>query len=117
VLGGAFGEAIDLPGTRLIGAFVATLGLPQLNPVNEQMKLRLHDAFGEGYAYAYLFPGLQKVVQAAGRVIRGPDDRGVLYLIDDRFTRSDVRQLLPVWWRVQVARHRDLVERGTCLAG
>jgi DNA excision repair protein ERCC-2 len=117
VLGGAFGEAIDLPGTRLIGAFVATLGLPQLNPVNEQMKLRLHDAFGDGYAYAYLFPGLQKVVQAAGRVIRGPEDRGVLYLIDDRFTRSDVRRLLPAWWRVQVTRHRDLPEVGTCFAG
>ncbi|SAL65940.1 DNA repair helicase [Caballeronia peredens] len=107
VLGGAFGEAIDLPGTRLIGAFVATLGLPQLNPVNQQMKARMHEAFGEGYAYAYLFPGLQKVVQAAGRVIRGPDDRGVLYLIDDRFTRADVRRLLPAWWQVKVQRLRD----------
>ncbi|KND59741.1 DinG family ATP-dependent helicase [Candidatus Burkholderia verschuerenii] len=108
VLGGAFGEAIDLPGTRLVGAFVATLGLPQFNPVNEQMKTRLHDAFGEGYAYAYLFPGLQKVVQAAGRVIRGPDDRGVVYLIDDRYTRGEVRRLLPAWWRVKVLRERDL---------
>ncbi|WP_250467315.1 ATP-dependent DNA helicase [Caballeronia sp. GAFFF2] len=108
VLGGAFGEAIDLPGTRLIGAFVATLGLPQLNPVNEQMKVRMQDAFGAGYDYAYLFPGLQKVVQAAGRVIRGPQDRGVLYLIDDRFARSEVRRLLPAWWRVNVMRERDL---------
>jgi DNA excision repair protein ERCC-2 len=107
VLGGAFGEAVDLPGTRLIGAFVATLGLPQLNPVNQQMKACMHEAFGEGYAYAYLFPGLQKVVQAAGRVIRGPLDRGVLYLIDDRFTRADVRCLLPAWWQVKVLRHRD----------
>ncbi|WP_277183749.1 ATP-dependent DNA helicase [Caballeronia sp. BR00000012568055] len=108
VLGGAFGEAIDLPGTRLIGAFVATLGLPQLNPVNEQMKTRMHDAFGEGYAYTYLFPGLQKVVQAAGRVIRGPEDRGVLFLIDDRFTRAEVLRLLPAWWRVQIVRQHDL---------
>jgi DNA excision repair protein ERCC-2 len=107
VLGGAFGEAIDLPGTRLIGAFVATLGLPQLNPVNQQMKARMHAAFGAGYDYAYLFPGLQKVVQAAGRVIRGPDDRGVLYLIDDRFARPDVQRLLPAWWRVDVMRHGD----------
>jgi len=114
VLGGAFGEAIDLPGTRLIGAFVATLGLPQLNPVNEQMKARMQDAFGEGYAYAYLFPGLQKVVQAAGRVIRGPQDRGVLYLIDDRFARAEVRRLLPAWWDVKVLRERDMA--GTCLA-
>ncbi|WP_250535052.1 ATP-dependent DNA helicase [Caballeronia sp. AZ10_KS36] len=107
VLGGAFGEAIDLPGTRLIGAFVATLGLPQLNVVNEQLKARMHAAFGDGYAYAYLFPGLQKVVQAAGRVIRGPQDRGVLYLIDDRFARADVRRLLPAWWDVKLLRERD----------
>lgn len=60
MLGGAFGEAIDLPGTRLIGAFVATLGLPQLNPVNQQMKARMHEAFGEGYAYTYLFPACRK---------------------------------------------------------
>jgi Rad3-related DNA helicase len=107
VLGGSFGEAIDLPGTRLVGAFVATLGLPQLNPVNQQMKARMHEAFGAGYDYTYLFPGLQKVVQAAGRVIRGPDDRGVLYLIDDRFARPDVQRLLPAWWRVDVMRHCD----------
>ncbi|SAK88183.1 DNA repair helicase [Caballeronia fortuita] len=112
VLGGAFGEAIDLPGTRLIGAFVATLGLPQLNAVNQQMKARMHDVFGEGYAYTYLFPGLQKVVQAAGRVIRGPLDRGVLYLIDDRFARADVRRLLPAWWQVKVLRQRDLAASG-----
>lgn len=66
VLGGAFGEAIDLPGTRLIGAFVATLGLPQLNPVNEQMKLRLHDAFGEGYAYAFCFPVCKRSCRRPG---------------------------------------------------
>jgi DNA excision repair protein ERCC-2 len=107
VLGGSFGEAIDLPGTRLVGAFVVTLGLPQLNPVNQQMKARMHEAFGAGYDYTYLFPGLQKVVQAAGRVIRGPHDRGVLYLIDDRFARPEVRRLLPPWWRVDVMRQRD----------
>lgn len=107
VLGGSFGEAIDLPGTRLVGAFVATLGLPQLNAVNQQMKARMHAAFGAGYDYTYLFPGLQKVVQAAGRVIRGPDDRGVLYLIDDRFARPEVRRLLPAWWQVDVMRQRD----------
>ncbi len=53
-------------------------------------------------------PGLQKVVQAAGRVIRGPEDRGVVYLIDDRYTRGEVRRLLPGWWRVKVLRERDL---------
>jgi DNA excision repair protein ERCC-2 len=98
VLGGAFAEGIDLPGDRLIGAFIATLGLPQWNPVNEQIRLRMQAIFGTGYDYAYLYPGMQKVVQAAGRVIRTPEDRGVVHLIDDRFARTEVRQLLPAWW-------------------
>ena len=98
VLGGAFSEGIDLPGRRLIGAFVATLGLPQVNPVNEQMKARMDQLFGAGYDYTYLYPGLQKVVQAAGRVIRTTEDVGVVHLIDDRFARQDIRRLLPVWW-------------------
>ncbi len=101
VLGGAFAEGIDLPGSRLIGAFVATLGLPQVNAVNEEMQRRLQIQFGSGYEYTYLYPGIQKVVQAAGRVIRTTTDRGVLYLIDDRFTHSKVRQLLPQWWCVE----------------
>ena len=106
VLGGAFGEGIDLPGKRLIGAFIATLGLPQVNPVNEEMKARMQQMFGNGYDYAYLFPGLQKVVQAAGRVIRTTEDQGVVYLLDDRFTRGEVRQLLPAWWQVERSRYQ-----------
>ncbi|HEY1042558.1 MAG TPA: helicase C-terminal domain-containing protein [Telluria sp.] len=98
VLGGSFGEGIDLPGARLIGAFIATLGLPQLNPVNEQMRARMQAMFGAGYDYTYLYPGIQKVVQAAGRVIRTQSDRGVVYLIDDRFAQAQVRELLPRWW-------------------
>lgn len=98
VLGGAFGEGVDLPGTRLIGAFVATLGLPQVNPVNEQFKQRLGRQFGAGFDYAYLYPGVRKVIQAAGRVIRGDQDRGVLLLIDERFAEPRVRQMFPSWW-------------------
>jgi Rad3-related DNA helicase len=101
VLGGAFGEGIDLPGARLIGAFVATLGLPQVNPVNEELRQRLQAMFGAGYDYAYLYPGLQKVVQAAGRVIRTEQDQGVVWLIDDRFARPEVLDLLPRWWHVE----------------
>ncbi|AZD79902.1 ATP-dependent DNA helicase [Pseudomonas chlororaphis] len=103
VLGGAFGEGIDLPGSRLIGAFIATLGLAQLNPVNEQLKQRMAAIFGAGYDYTYLYPGLQKVVQAAGRVIRSQQDRGVVMLIDDRFAEPRVRQLLPGWWSLDAA--------------
>lgn len=98
VLGGAFGEGIDLPGRRLIGAFIATLGLPQINPVNERLRARLQAWFGQGYEYAYLYPGLQKVAQAAGRVIRSEADRGTVWLLDDRFARPEVHQHLPVWW-------------------
>ena len=100
VLGGAFAEGIDLPGKRLIGAFLATLGLPQVNPVNEQIRERMQALFGAGYDYTYLYPGLQKVVQAAGRVIRTPSDEGVVHLMDDRFAQAQVRALLPTWWRV-----------------
>ncbi|WP_047195358.1 ATP-dependent DNA helicase [Caldimonas brevitalea] len=99
VLGGSFGEGVDLPGQRLVGAFVATLGLPQFNPVNEQMKRCVGALLGSGEQYTYLYPGLQKVVQAAGRVIRTPSDQGVVYLIDDRYARAEVRALLPGWWK------------------
>ncbi|QEA38963.1 ATP-dependent DNA helicase [Pistricoccus aurantiacus] len=109
VLGGVFGEGIDLPGERLIGAFIATLGLPQINPVNEGFKQRLGAIFGDGYAYTYLYPGLQKVVQAAGRVIRTREDRGVVHLIDDRFNRPEVRELLPDWWQTSTVRSFPLL--------
>jgi len=101
VLGGSFAEAVDLPGKRLIGAFIATLGLPQVNPVNAHKMRCMNVAFGAGHDYTYLYPGLQKVVQAAGRVIRTQEDRGVVYLIDERFNRPEVRALLPAWWRVE----------------
>ncbi len=100
VLGGVFSEGIDLPGDQLIGAFVATLGLPPFDPWHEILKERLQERFGAGYDYTYLIPGLRKVAQAAGRVIRTPEDRGVIWLIDDRFTRPQVRNLLPGWWFV-----------------
>jgi len=103
VLGGSFAEGVDLPGTRLIGAFIATLGLPQVNAVNEQMKRRLDAGGGAGFDAIYLFPGIRKVVQAAGRVIRTPADRGSVFLIDDRFARPEVLRLLPSWWQVEHA--------------
>jgi DNA excision repair protein ERCC-2 len=101
VLGGAFSEGIDLVGEQLIGAFIATLGLPQMNDVNEQMRRVMEAKFGSGYDYMYLYPGLQKVVQAAGRVIRTEQDVGVVHLIDDRYRRPEVRRLLPGWWQVR----------------
>ena len=101
VLGGVFAEGVDLPGSRLIGAFVATLGLPPVSPVQEALRSRLDQLFGQGHGYADLVPALQKVVQAAGRVLRTPEDRGWLWLLDERYRRPDVRRLLPSWWRLE----------------
>lgn len=100
VLGGAFSEGVDLPGDALKGAFIATLGLPQINPVTEHLRQRLQQVFQQGYHFAYLYPGIQKVVQAAGRVIRTQEDTGYLWLLDDRFAQHEVRQLLPEWWEI-----------------
>uniref|UniRef100_UPI003561B62D helicase C-terminal domain-containing protein n=2 Tax=Halomonas TaxID=2745 RepID=UPI003561B62D len=67
---------------------------------NEALKARLQARFGRGDDYAYRVPGLIKVVQAAGRVIRGPEDRGTVVLMDDRFARHEVRTRLPDWWQL-----------------
>jgi len=104
VLGGIFGEGVDLPGDRLVGAFIATLGLPQHDALNERMRQRMEQRFGDGYAYTYLYPGIRKVVQAGGRIIRSESDEGVLWLLDQRFARPEVARLLPDWWTPQIAR-------------
>jgi Rad3-related DNA helicase len=69
--------------------------------VNEEVRRRIDRSSGAGYEYVYLFPGIRKVVQAAGRVIRAPTDRGSVHLIDDRFARPEVLRLLPSWWRIE----------------
>ncbi len=101
VLGGAFGEGVDLPGRRLIGAFVATLGLPQFDPVNAAICARMQQRFGRGHDYTYVFPGIQKVVQAAGRVIRNDTDSGCVVLLDERYRERRYQALLPTWWQLQ----------------
>ena len=98
VLGGVFAEGVDLPGTRLIGAFIATLGLPPVSPLQDQMAERLARLFGDDTGYADRVPAMQKVVQAAGRVLRTPEDTGWLWLLDERYRRPEVRALLPAWW-------------------
>ena len=100
VLGGVFGEGIDLPGDKLIGVFVATLGLAPHDEFHEVLRERLEARYGRGYDYTYIYPGLQKVIQAAGRLIRTPEDRGVIELIDARYGWKKVRSLLPKWWGI-----------------
>ncbi len=98
VLGGVFAEGIDLPGTRLVGAFVATLGLPPPSPLQAQVQARMERMFGADAGYADLVPAMQKVVQAAGRVLRTPQDRGWLWLLDQRYLDPGITRLLPPWW-------------------
>ncbi|MFA7558641.1 MAG: helicase C-terminal domain-containing protein, partial [Hydrogenophaga sp.] len=87
-------------------AFIATLGLPQVDAFNEMLRRRLQARFGHGWEHTYLYPGLQKVVQAAGRVIRTEHDTGTVWLMDDRFARREVRALLPPHWHVETVRVR-----------
>ena len=98
VLGGIFSEGIDLPGDRLIGAAIVGVGLPQLSEPLNLIRRYYDRRGGQGYEYAYMYPGMNKVLQAAGRVIRSESDRGAVLLIDDRYTRGDYRALFPAHW-------------------
>ena len=98
VLGGVFGEGVDLTGESLIGVAVVSPGLPQIGPRQEQLRDYFEETRGAGFDYAYHYPGMNKVLQAAGRVIRTPQDRGVVLLIDDRFLAPDTRRLMPPHW-------------------
>ena len=98
VMGGIFGEGVDLTGDRLIGCAIVGVGLPQVNPRQEILKRYYDASSGTGFEYAYRYPGMNKVLQAAGRVIRTQDDRGVVLLLDDRFTRSEYARLFPKHW-------------------
>lgn len=99
VMGGVFSEGVDLPGNQLSGVAVIGVGLPQLNPERDQMKKYFQRQGQNGYHYAYVYPGINKVLQAGGRLIRTETDHGILLLIDDRFQTSLYQQLLPEEWR------------------
>ena len=99
VMGGIYAEGVDLVGRRLIGAVVVGVGLPQPTPENEAIREYYDDTLEEGREYAYVYPGMNRVLQAAGRVIRTEDDRGVVVLIDDRFSEPVYRRLMPNHWR------------------
>lgn len=95
VLGGVFAEGIDLPGRFLIGVCIVGVGLPQVNRVQEYLRASYQKRLGNGFDHAYRFPGMQKVLQASGRVIRSEEDRGVILLLDDRYAQDAYRCLLP----------------------
>jgi DNA excision repair protein ERCC-2 len=98
VLGGIFSEGIDLKGDRLIGAIIIGVGLPMICFEREIIKEYYDDKSNCGYEYSYMYPGMNKVLQAAGRVIRTEEDRGTVLLIDDRFLHERYRRLFPKEW-------------------
>lgn len=98
VMGGVFGEGIDLKEERLIGACIVGTGLPQVCTEREILK-NYYDRRGEdGFAYAYRYPGMNKVMQSAGRVIRTETDRGIILLLDERFAQYQYKQTFPREW-------------------
>lgn len=99
VLGGIFSEGIDLRGNRLIGSMIVGVGLPQMNHEQELIKSYYDEKEHLGFAYAYQLPGMNKVLQAGGRVIRGMADQGIVVLADQRFARFSYRRLFPQHWQ------------------
>lgn len=115
VMGGIFSEGIDLVGERLIGVVVVGVGVPQLGLERDLLKAYFERLPGQGFAYAYQYPGFNRVLQATGRVIRTETDRGIIVLIDDRFLQARYRQLFPAHWRgyQAVSSTRELQEKLT----
>lgn len=98
VLGGIFAEGVDYPGRMLSQVIVVSPGLPQYNLERELLKAYYQEVYGHGFGYAYLIPGMTRVVQAAGRLIRSETDRGVIALVGRRFLDSRYARLLPEEW-------------------
>ncbi|MBQ6856498.1 MAG: ATP-dependent DNA helicase, partial [Lachnospiraceae bacterium] len=114
VMGGVFSEGIDLKEERLIGVIVVGTGLPMVCVEQEILKGYFDDTEERGFDFAYQFPGMNKVLQAAGRVIRTPEDKGLILLLDDRFLRRDYLELFPREWE-----HFQMVNRNNvshCIA-
>ncbi len=99
VMGGIFSEGIDLAKDRLIGAVIVGTGLPQVCRERELLKYYFDEQGVRGFDYAYLYPGMNKVLQSAGRVIRTDEDRGVILLLDERFRDSRYREVFPREWK------------------
>jgi Rad3-related DNA helicase len=110
VMGGIFGEGIDLKHDRLIGAIVVGTGLPQISNEREILKNYYDEQSGNGFDYAFRYPGINKVLQAAGRVIRTDEDRGVILLLDERFKQRDYAGLYPREWEKRSFCTLDTVE-------
>ena len=114
VMGGLFGEGIDLKNDRLIGAVIVGTGLPQISNEREILK-QYYDKQGlSGFDYAFRYPGINKVLQAAGRVIRTQEDRGIIVLLDERFLQSDYNALYPREWKNRIVGNVETVDAEIC---
>ncbi|MNI24215.1 ATP-dependent DNA helicase DinG [compost metagenome] len=112
VMGGIFSEGIDLVGDRLSGVVIVGVGLPQLGLERNILKDYFQETGKNGYDYAYVYPGMNKVLQAGGRLIRSEQDRGLLVLVDDRYLEARYQRLLPEEWKpYEVIRTRAGSER------
>jgi len=98
LMGGIFGEGIDLIGDRLSGAIVVGVGLPQMGMERDIIRDYYETTSGQGYEFAYMYPGFNKVLQAVGRIIRTEEDRGIVLLIDERFSQTSYKKLFPEEW-------------------
>lgn len=98
ILGGVFGEGIDLPGDQLQSVAVVGVGMPQVNRDTRELQDWYEARYGRGFEYAFIYPGMQKVAQAMGRVVRGAEDHGTALLVDSRYRDTPYRNLLPIWW-------------------
>lgn len=98
VLGGSFSEGVDFQGDLLNGVVIVGVGLPMVNIENNIIKEYFEEKYGAGFDYAYTYPGFNKVVQAAGRVIRSEYDRGVVILVDERYKYQIYKSLMPDFW-------------------
>jgi Rad3-related DNA helicase len=103
VLGGSFSEGVDLPGSRLIGAIVVGVGIPCLSNERNILRDYYENKCERGYDYAYTYPGMNRVLQAAGRVIRREEDKGIVVLIDTRYGEEPYLHLYPPHWEGMVA--------------
>ena len=110
VMGGLFSEGIDLTNERLIGAIIVGTGLPQVCNERKLLMDYFNSRGGDGFAYAYLYPGMNKVQQSAGRVIRTTEDVGVIALLDERFCYREYQQTFPREWQDYSVETLDTVE-------
>jgi DNA excision repair protein ERCC-2 len=112
VLGGVFSEGIDLPGDKLIGVVIVSVGMSKICTENDIIKEYFQNKNNRGFQYAYVYPGMNKVMQAAGRLIRKEEDRGVILLIDSRYKTSEYINLFPREWfpNIQIKGTSDIIQ-------